>query len=324
MIVADIIGGLGNQLFIYAATKSIAEDLGYEYRYRVIMPGDIQGDHGFDRFGNEYCSKFEQAFNIDTSERIEDLPKAIQHKWMWRRLPKTNYNQEVYSIPDNSLLCGHFLSPKYFEHRRQEVLQWLRFRDDYIERCNTTRNRIVESVGANHLVGVHMRCGRAYQMLRWTLDPSYHRHAIQKMRCDFGEEKLCFVLFSDAPDEARRLLGLEDVVVSSGTVFEDLCSMTMCDSLVVANSTFSWWGAWLAHNRKGQVIIPSLYAPGGELYQPDFFPADWVAVDAVLEKVTPRVILQRFRDEYPTAMIQSGRRILKPFKRLVKHLLAGS
>ena len=323
MIVADLFSNLGNQLFAYAATKSIALDLGYEYRYRVVRPGFVKQDSGIDDYGQEYESYFEKPFSIDTSERIKDVPATINNKWNWERTSNTNFIQSVYKIPKNTHLTGYFLCPKYFEHRRTEVLKWFRFQDEYLEKCQKKRQEIIKSTGATHLVSIHIRCGKFYRQLRLVIDPEYHRNAIRMMRKKFSQEKLCFILFSDVPDEAKQMLKNEgaDIILHHGTMFEDLCLMTLCNSHIIANSTFSWWGAWLAQDAKGIVIRPSLWAKAVKLLEYEhIYPSDWIAVDGRKEKLTIRIIMNRCKDEYPVVVVSWFRKVKHGIKIVLKGL----
>jgi hypothetical protein len=324
MIVADIFSNLGNQLFIYAATKSIALDLGYEYRYRVVRPGFAREDSCIDDYGQEYIKDFEQAFHIDTTERIDDLPTSIQNKWEWNRTPSTNYIKDVYDISDNTHLCGYFLCPKYFEHRRAEVLKWFRFQDEYLERCQKKREKIIKSTGATHLVSIHVRCGKFYRQLGMVIDPGYHRNAIRLIRKKFEGEKLCFILFSDVPDEAKKMLKNEgkDIVLHHGTMFEDLCLMTLCDSHIIANSTFSWWGAWLSESTKGIVIRPSVWRIGPKKLGPeDIFPSSWISVDSKRASLSISDRWNRANYIFSSNLGLKIKQILRLVKALLKKLL---
>jgi hypothetical protein len=283
MIVADLYSNLGNQLFAYAATKTIALDLGYEYRYRVIRPSFVKCDSGLDDYAQEYESNFEKFFSIDVSERIQELPGKTLNEWRWERTPDTNYIATVYNIPINTHLTGYFLSPKYFEHRRQDVLKWFRFHSDIKSKCEQFRAKIVNETGANHLVAVHIRCGKFYRKLNMVLDSKYQINAINYIKDNFVHDKVCFLLFSDVPSEAIRMLGSakKGVVLHHGNMFEDLCMMTLCDSHIVANSTFSWWGAWLAESSKGVKVRPSIWPIDGNQSGPqDVFPASWMPINS--------------------------------------------
>ena len=305
MIVGDLFSNLGNQLFIYAATKSISMDLGYDYRYRVIRPSFARSDDCIDDHGNEYCNNFEKAFNVDVSERVLDIPQVIKNRWEWNRQQTTNFNEDVYNISDNTQLCGYFLSPRYFEHRRQEVLKWFHFQDELLERCYAKLQQIVKSTrGATHIVSIHMRYGKDVRFWRLTINPSYYQLAIKKIRHEFYGERLSFILFSDVPDEAMRMLKNEgeDIILHHGTMFEDLCLMSLCDSHIIANSTFSWWGAWLSESTKGIVVRPSVWptnATSNGLVPEDICPSDWLAIKSRREKLTVRIFVNRLYDEYP-------------------------
>jgi hypothetical protein len=331
MIVADIVGSLGNQLFSYASTKAISLDLGYEYRYHVIKPYcattarptlNPEGSY-IDNVGQEYCYYFEKVFHIDAKERIADVPASVSSEFTWNRLPSTNFNKDVYSVSDNTHLCGYFLCPKYFEHRRAEVLKWFRFQKVYIERCQEKLNKIAKLNGATHLVSLNIRCGRSYQRYRLIIDSDYYKNAIQRIRDKFYGEKTCFVLFSDDMDVARRMLKTEkDIVLHSGTMFADLCSMSLCDSHIISNGTFSWWGAWLADETKGVVVRPSIW-PTADKNQPfaplDIYPSDWIAVDAKRAKLTVRMIASAYNYNDPEALWFTP--IIRVCKRVAKRTI---
>jgi hypothetical protein len=324
MIVGDLFSNLGNQLFIYAATKSIALDLGYKYGYRVIKPGFAASGDCLDAYGHEYSEGFEQAFHIDTSERIDVVPSLVNSHWTWQRTADTNFINDVYEIPDNTRLDGYFLCPKYFEHRRQQVLEWFRFKKEYFDKCIQTCNAVIEKTGADHFVSIHIRCGKDYRQFRLVIDPEYHRNAIRLVRKKFEGEKLCFILFSDVPDEAKRVLKNEgeDIIPHHGTMFEDLCLMTLCDSHIIANSSFSWWGAWLSESNKGIVIRPAVWPLVHNRFDSDdIFPSDWLIVEARREKLTARIFVKRFRDIYPVAVLSGLRKVKSAIKKALKMLL---
>ena len=323
MIVGELYSNLGNQLFILAATKSIALDLGYEYRYRIVKPGFAASDDCLDAFGHEYSKGFEQAFHVHTSERIDEVPSSVNRHWTWQRTADTNFINDVYKISDNTKLDGYFLCPRYFEHRREQVIQWFSFRKEYLDRALKKRKEIAETTEADHLISVHIRCGKDYRQWRLVIDPEYHINAIRMMRKKYSQEKLCFILFSDVPDEAKRMLKNEgeDIILHHGTMFEDLCLMTLCDSHIIANSTFSWWGAWLSESTKGVVIRPALCPKAVKLLKYEhIYPSNWIAVDARKEKLTIRIIMNRCRNEYPASMLAWFRKANQLIKKALKKL----
>ena len=327
MIVGDIFSNLGNQLFAYAATKSIALDLGYKYGYRVIKPGFAASSDCLDAYGHEYTKDFERAFHIDTSERIDTLPNSIKKSRTWERTAETNFIKDVYNISDSTRLDGYFLCPKYFEHRREQVLQWFCFREEYLERSLKKRNEIIEITGADHLVSIHVRCGKDYRQQRQVIDISYYLEAVKRIKRAFPKDKLCFLIFSDVTSEAMKLFNIKSAdknfIMPSGTMFEDLCLMTLCDSHIISNSTFSWWGAWLASSSPGIVIRPSVWPTAYDGYAPnDVFPDHWSVSKACREKLTFRIFIGRLINEYPSRIGYSCRSILGYAKKSTKRFIS--
>jgi hypothetical protein len=322
MIVADIISNLGNQLFIYAATKSVALDLGYQYRYRVVKPSFAPSNNCIDVYGHEYRDDFERLLSgIDIAERVFDLPSNISNSWVWERTVCSSFNRGVYDIGDDTLLQGYFLSPAYFEHRSQDVLKWFSFNPELRSLCIQKRNEISKLTGASHLISVHVRLGKDYRYWRLSLDPSYYNHAYHKIKESFSQEKLHFLLFTDVPDEARRSLKINNMTTIHGNMFDDLCLMTLCDGHIVSNSTFAWWGAWLSNSKI--VIRPSIWPIAeGKLMPTDIFPSHWITVEAEREKLTPRNFFRyRIVNEYNKYTRTWITKPLVIFKKLVKKLL---
>jgi hypothetical protein len=155
---------------------------------------------------------------------------------------------------------------------------------------------------------------------RLSLDPSYYRNAVVKMRELLCDRDLCFILFSDEPKEAKALLNMSNVIIAHGNFLDDLCLMTLCDGHIVSNSTFAWWGAWLSNAKI--VIRPSIwYAPEGKLGNTDVYPSHWISIDAEREKLTHRVILYRIVNIYPDTIRKWIKKPFVIFKKIVKKLL---
>ena len=308
MIVGDIFSNLGNQLFIYAATKCIALDLGHEYRYRVVVPSFARSDGGLDEFRHEYSSRFEAAFNIDSQERIEEIPADVTTDWEWDMLPESNYNPAVYQVEDNTRLHGYFQSPRYFDHHREAVLTWFAPRPATADWAARRRQAILNQAGASILCGVHVRRGADYKLWNLMLGVEYYQRAMQRVSAEFGTERIAIVVFSDVPREARRIPGLAAAAVSEGSVTEDLCLMTVCDALVVANSTLSWWGGWLGDQDR-LIVRPSVWPlSDGEEQPTDVFPDSWAVVQAERDDWRPG-LTSRSAGAL-AAVVRRGRRLL--------------
>ena len=308
MILGDVFSNLGNQLFIYAATKCIALDLGYDYRYRVVVPSFAKSDGAPDEFGHEYSSHFESAFNIDTRERVDAVPAEVGRDWEWIISPESNYDPSVYEVGDNTRLHGYFQSPRYFDHHREAVQRWFTPRPGIAQWAANRRQDILERAGAQVLCGVHVRRGPDYKRWNRMLGAEYYLRALQLVAAEYGTERMAIALFTDVPREARRLPGLAKGVFSGGTVNEDLCLMMRCDALVVANSSLSWWGGWLGEQDR-LIVRPSVWPLPEDADQAiDVCPDAWAAVKAERDNWRPSVTSRSSRAL--AAAVRRGRRLL--------------
>jgi hypothetical protein len=199
------------------------------------------------------------------------------------------------------------------------VLQWFRFKDEYLERAAATRETLLRQTGAEQLVSVHLRLNN-YRIHGLELHPAYWRRAIREMRSRFKALKLCIVVFSDELPRAMRMLGPEkDLVPHAGKMLDDLCLMTLCDSHIISNSTFAWWGAWLAQPGRGLVMRPSIWPIGTGFWRygpSDFFPADWIAIPARRERtqIVP-FLAQLVQTASQRALARNRNRLRRLFRR---------
>tara|TARA_Y100001937_G_scaffold62817_2_gene86249 strand:+ start:1837 stop:2583 length:747 start_codon:yes stop_codon:yes gene_type:complete len=143
-------------------------------------------------------------------------------------------------IPDGCDLTGYFQTEKYFKHCEDQVRREFRFNDHIQSEAMTNLREIPRGVPK---VSIHVRRGDYTQLQDFhplcTLE--YYKNALSEV----GNE--CYpVVFSDDIQWCKDNLGLEDAYYSEGnSQFVDMCMMSKCDSHIIANSSFSWWGAWL-------------------------------------------------------------------------------
>ena len=113
----------------------------------------------------------------------------------------------------------------------------------------------------------------------------YYKEALEKIINKYKGHKVQVVLFTDAREEVELYFSKFNPIVSTGTPFEDLYLMTLCDAFVIGNSTFGWWGAWISQKLDKIVLRPSIFPVGGnEFYPIDIFPEEWDVVNAIRVK----------------------------------------
>ena len=178
------------------------------------------------------------------------------------------------------IIKGYWQSFRYVEFVRNELVHDFQFRKKEDERFWEIRNQI----RAQNAVSVHIRRGDYLQnddLYGGICTAAYYDKAIQYIMRQ--TEEIVFYFFSDDIAWAKeKYAGLSHSVFVTKALFEDyedwydMCLMSCCKHNIVANSTFSWWGAWLNGNPDKIVIAPHKWLNGTEL--PDICPPDWIRI----------------------------------------------
>jgi len=270
-LIVRIKGGIGNQLFCYAAARRLA----------LVNNAELVIDNvtGFrrDQYRRQYAlDKFSiKARKASSQERMEPFERSRRglSKYFARIRPffKRHYlEQEGNDFDDRLLdfkikgtvyLDGYWQSEDYFKDIEKTIREDLMF----ISSEDPVNRELIERITRCNAVAVHVR---------WFDSPSsnnvshnatkmYYDKAIARIRKQLTEPH--FYVFSDHPVAARDLLNLPGelmTLVDHNPGDENACSdlwlMTHCKHFIIANSTFSWWGAWLAEFNKKIIIAPGM------------------------------------------------------------------
>ena len=288
MIHLRLAGGLGNQLFQYAAGRALALRRG---------TGLVLDTRDLGRGGPAHSVYGLHHFAIDARIGSDaDLPphrtRLLAHA-LWRRLGRSprflrehglGLNPAVLSAPDNTYLHGYFQSEAYFA----DAIPALR-RDLTIITPPSPENAdwLARIAADNASVSLHLRRGDYVSdskgaATHGTCDAAHYRRAIAALTERTGTQPSLYI-FSDDPDWARANLDLGLPMQVPGhngpdVPHEDLRLMSACRHHIIANSTFSWWGAWLDPRPDAVTIAPRRWFADPALSNPDILPARWVAV----------------------------------------------
>lgn len=282
---------MGNQLFSYAAARRLALVSGAE-----LAIDDVSG---FVR-DREYQRGYQlKHFNIPCrtatkAERLSPLPRARRHLKRvinsYRRFDQRTYIMQEGIDFDPRLLGlrpkgtlhieGYWQSEKYFKDVESQIRKDLRI----IPPKDAVNLRLSARMQGCLPVALHMRFFDTPEESGGNNAPSdYYARAIEKMEA-FVPGAHYFV-FSDEPEFARERLRLAEdrlTVVSHNqgdeNAYADLWLMTQCKHFIIANSTFSWWGAWLAEALDKRVIAPGYEKRDGKAGWgfDGLLPADWL------------------------------------------------
>ena len=287
MIITRIIGGLGNQMFQYAIGRSLANKLNTELKLDIS---------GFDTYElHKYqLSQFNIVENFATESEINNFKKR-RNKFviLLNKLSLLNYKNKIYSEkrifyfdPDvfkqkgNIYLSGYWQTSKYFENISTII------RNDFSVKSDSkgqNRDMLLDITESNS-VAIHIRRGdyvsdpktsNVYNIC--SLD--YYEKCIELINKKIDSPK--FFIFSDDPKWVKDNLKIPDnlkVFVSHNTpdeAHEDLRLMKNCKHFIIANSTFSWWGAWLSNN-PGKIIFAPKRWMKEDIIVKDLILKDWI------------------------------------------------
>jgi hypothetical protein len=292
MIAVKLMGGLGNQMFQYAAARSLAlEKKTWVYLDPSFLYEDSKGrwtqrDYELDVFHIKY--KFERSGRVRflRSLNVKNYMKKLSDSSWWffpyRNFyqPDHRFHPELFSYPKNTYLHGYFQSEKYFiKHEAQ-----IRKDFEFLEPAKERNAEVLEQIRNSFSISIHVRRGdyvtlAAASEFHGLMGPAYYTAGADEILRGKSETPSFFV-FSDDPQwckENIRLSG-ETVYVDWNTgkqSFEDMRLMSNCKHHVIANSSFSWWGAWLNPSKEKIIVAPKQWFNDAS-NQTDIVPESWI------------------------------------------------
>ena len=278
MIIIKIKGGLGNQLFQYAVGRALA----LHHRSPLKLDLTIFKTYKLHRY---LLDQFAIQADIATEDEIiklkgrnnvlfSALRKAgfVKRKSYLKEKRSSYFDVSVFKN-DDVYLDGYWQNELYFSDIREELLRDL----TSISSMSDLGVVYMEGIKKSNSVSLHVRRGNYLNLKNFNvLDIDYYMKAVEYIRKNV--EKPTFYIFSDDLEWCKNSLGFLDnciFVDSTKTEIDDLKLMSFCKHNIIANSSFSWWGAWLNQNCKKTVIAPKgwlLNDPGSS----NVILSDWV------------------------------------------------
>jgi hypothetical protein len=273
-VVVRLFGGLGNQLFCYAAAR----------RLSIVNNCELIIDHitGFDR------DPYHRVYMLDNFKITAKKASYIQRLEPFSRI-RRKFNRKIrsaipfcpnnYIYQNDSDLCedlliykvdrkvyleGYWQSEKYFLDSEEIIREEL----SVIPPTDKTNIEVASNILKTDSVALHFRYfENETEDNEYNLDNNYYDKAIESM--EKGKSNLHYYIFSDKPDQAAKFMKsnqhqftLIDHNHGDNNAYADLWLMSLCDHFIIANSTFSWWGAWLSNNKNKRVYAPDIKLTG--------------------------------------------------------------
>lgn len=246
-------GRLGNQMFQYASLKGIAKHNGYDF----CIPESINAEMD-SRINHQLFLAFDLK-NINVGYlNAPDFDEQHFH-----------FNPDVYeNCPDNVNLTGYFQSYRYFEDIENEIKSDFTFKN-----INNFIN-----VDCSEYTSIHVRRGDYLNFAAYhpTCDLFYYYEAMKIIGL-----KNKFIIFSDDIEwcKQQEIFQKNCYFSETGNNINDLYLMSKCKNNIIANSSFSWWGAWLNDNSDKIVISPEKwFGPAINHNLKDLRPKDWFVI----------------------------------------------
>ncbi|MBE8951577.1 MAG: alpha-1,2-fucosyltransferase [Quinella sp. 1Q7] len=265
MIISYIISGIGNQLYQYAAGLRLAR------KHKTQLKLDTTY-YAVDNLRSYALDQFNITATVATPDEIQRAKKILERDG-------GDFMPEVLDCPDNVWLYGYWQHEEYFADVADELRREFTLRQS----LGATAQRWREKISAAQCsVSVHVRHGDfIYNPINATfavLPLKYYRDCIDRLKREHSNIKL-FVFSDDlnwCRENFRFGVPIEFVTGDGLTDVEELYLMSTCQHNVIANSTFSWWAAWLNHNPNKKVFAPDPWARSG-LWN-NGIPASWTKV----------------------------------------------
>ena len=290
MNIVQIHSGLGNQMFQYAFLMDLREN-GLQCKADISV-FDYRPSHN----GYELDRVFmidERYATKDECNRLADVSKAF-FPYMRRKLGFTLKRQgTVINEPDPAegiqlnllkrdecYFIGYWQSERYFADIKPKIRSCFRFRQPLSLAAQQTAQQIAGTMS----VGVHIRRGDYLKKRRQAefdiCGNAYYTHAVSYMQQQLGDCR--FFVFSDDEQFDRQHISFpaDTVFVSPSRgeqAWQDMQLMSMCKHNIIANSSFSWWAAWLNSNTDKIIVAPHIWFR--TMKRPDIIPDNWIKID---------------------------------------------
>jgi hypothetical protein len=236
------LGRLGNQMFQYASLRGIAENRGFDF---CIPSEKVFGENDPNVKNSE--SNIHNTFNISWVNLEQSNYKNFSERHF-------HFDEDLFNnCEDNVDLVGYFQTEKYFKHIEDEIRKDFSFSDELVDTCS----KFIDELDSDReVISVHVR--RSDYLTLQSFHPTppieYYSEALKLF------PNIPVLIFSDDVNWCLNQDVFEDdrfMISQSNTADFDLCLMSLCKYHIIANSSFSWWGAWLAKSKN--VIAPKTW-----------------------------------------------------------------
>lgn len=275
-------GGLGNQLFLYGLYKHFQKkgiDISIS-NYYFSSPEWNGMPYELDKLGIHLTEKplpfLVNCYLKSNSFIGKVLRHSFLHNFIFNEHAEMTFDSNVLTLRGRYII-GYFQSEKYFEDVAEDIKAEIKFQD-----CDLPVEReMANEMQACNSVAIHVRLGDYLKFANIygnCATPNYYKDAIEYIKKKVNNP--VFYLFSNDIPEAKKLFNDEKIIpvdINQGDKsYMDMYLMSQCKHCIVANSSFSWWGAWLNSNPTKIVVAPKKWVNTSP--SPDIWAKGWIKI----------------------------------------------
>lgn len=286
-IILKLNGGLGNQMFQWAFGSMLEE----------MTDAKLYLDMSY--FSNNYARQFQLDIFELKPKVITDFITKLKLAIIWKLRknisgtslfgykiysePHLHFDTNISKIKKNTFVEGFFQSESYFKMIKGKIKEDFNFK----QLPDEENQKIISKMMGENSLSVHVRRGdyvqkQRYQELFATCSLDYYKNAVDYITQNHPEPVI--YIFSDDISWAKKNIRFpyKCIYIShniGAKSYEDMRLMSMCKHNIIANSSFSWWGAWLNRNPDKIVIAPKKWFNDDTIIQTDIIPNEWVRIE---------------------------------------------
>lgn len=274
MIVVHLLGGLGNQLFQYSLGRklSIIKNTTLKLNIRDFSTFYKLHKYSLNHFNikEEFATNDEINYLISNTSPLFFEPNDL------------TFNENVFNIPENYYLSGYWQCEKYFKDIESILMKDFTIKNEISGKNKEISNLILNTISISmHIRRTDFVTNKQVNQLLGTCSIEYYLKSMDIMAKKFNDPY--FFIFSDDLKWVKKNIPIKYSYTyvdhnNADTNYEDLRLMSLCNHNITANSSFSWWGAYLNKNKEKIVISPKVWWGGSVFNDKDIVPNTWLRV----------------------------------------------
>lgn len=287
MVIVKLIGGLGNQMFQYACARRIA------HRHNVSLKIDVSGFEVYKlhKYSLKHFNIIEEFAAQDEIARFKE-PKGIAPRLLMKLLPYHGhtlvrerfflFDPRLLKVSKNVYLDGYWQSERYFNDIKDIICNEFTAKHE----PDVKNKEMIQNILGINAVSLHIRRGDYVSNLttnqvHGVCSLEYYQQAVSII--SQRVENPIFFVFSDDPEWVKQNLKIAYPIIfvdhnDADKNFEDLRLMSLCKHHIIANSSFSWWGAWLGNNLNKNIVAPKKWFSKEDVNTQDLIPERWIRI----------------------------------------------